>query len=126
MTERELFDRQRVEEIGAMAADQPLQTLTKEWFLASCRHHYSYNFTWLGQPIIQYPQDVLAMQEIVWRVRPDVIVETGVAHGGSLLLYASLLELTGKPGRWWLASTSTFDPTIGERSNSTHWPTASL
>jgi cephalosporin hydroxylase len=99
MTERELFDRQRASAIGAMAADEPFRAQSHDWFLASCRHGYSYNFTWLGQPIIQYPQDVLAMQEIVWRTRPDVIVETGVAHGGSCLLYASLLELIGGAGQ---------------------------
>lgn len=56
---------------------------------------YSYNFCWMGRPIIQYPQDMIAMQEILWRVRPDLIVETGVAHGGSLVYYASLCELMG-------------------------------
>ena len=54
---------------------------------------YSYNFTWLGRPIIQYPQDIVAMQEIIWRVRPDLIIETGIAHGGSLIFSASMLVL---------------------------------
>jgi cephalosporin hydroxylase len=54
---------------------------------------YSYNFFWLGRPIIQYPQDMVALQEIVWATRPDVIVETGIAHGGSLILSASLLAM---------------------------------
>jgi cephalosporin hydroxylase len=58
----------------------------------------TYNFTWLGRPIIQFPQDVFAMQEIIWRVRPDLIIETGVAHGGSLVFYASMLEMIGGPG----------------------------
>src|SRR4029079_11028557 len=57
---------------------------------------YSYNFSWLGRPIIQYPQDMIAMQEIIWKVKPDLIIETGIAHGGSLIYYASLLELIGK------------------------------
>lgn len=57
---------------------------------------YSYNFTWMGQPIIQYPQDIVAMQEIIWSVKPDLIIETGIAHGGSLIYYASLLELIGE------------------------------
>jgi cephalosporin hydroxylase len=56
---------------------------------------YSYNFRWMGRPIIQYPQDMIAMQEIVWDVRPDLIIETGIAHGGSLVYYASLCELMG-------------------------------
>jgi len=54
---------------------------------------YSYNYFWLGRPIIQYPQDIVAFQELVWQIRPDVIVETGIAHGGSLILSASLLSL---------------------------------
>ncbi len=57
---------------------------------------YSYNFTWMGIPIIQYPQDIVAMQEIIWRVQPDLIIETGIAHGGSLIFNASMLELIGK------------------------------
>lgn len=69
-----------------------------EWLAESVKERYSYNFTWLGRPIIQYPQDILAMQELIWRVRPDLIIETGVAHGGSLVLYASMLELIGGPG----------------------------
>ena len=62
-------------------------------------YKYSYNFTWLGRPIIQLPQDVVAIQEIVWTTRPDVIIETGVAHGGSLVLSASILELLGGDGQ---------------------------
>lgn len=54
---------------------------------------YSYNFEWLGRPIIQYPQDIVAMQEIIWQVRPDLIIETGIAHGGSLVFSASMLAL---------------------------------
>lgn len=54
---------------------------------------YSYNFLWQGRPIIQYPQDVVAMQELVWATRPDLIIETGIAHGGSLVLSASLLAM---------------------------------
>ena len=62
----------------------------------SIKSLYSYNFSWLGRPIIQYPQDIVAMQEIIWRVKPELIVETGIAHGGSLIFYASILELLGK------------------------------
>jgi cephalosporin hydroxylase len=59
---------------------------------------YSYNFTWMGRPIIQYPQDMVAMQEIIWRVQPDLIIETGIAHGGSLVFYAAMLELNAACG----------------------------
>lgn len=57
---------------------------------------YSYNFSWMGRPIIQYPQDMIAMQELIWQIKPDLIIETGIAHGGSIVFYASLLELIGK------------------------------
>ncbi len=62
-------------------------------------YKYSYNFTWLGRPIIQLPQDIVAIQEIIWTTRPDVVIETGVAHGGSLILSASILELLGGDGQ---------------------------
>jgi len=64
--------------------------------MESVKFKYSYNFTWLGIPIIQYPQDMVAMQEIIWETKPDLIIETGVAHGGSIIFYASILELIGK------------------------------
>ena len=67
--------------------------------LESIQANYSYNFSWLGRPIIQYPQDVIAMQEIIWQVKPDLIIETGIAHGGSLIFYASILELLGNNGQ---------------------------
>ena len=60
---------------------------------SSIKSGYSYNFSWLGRPIIQYPQDIVAVQEIIWQVKPDLIIETGIAHGGSLILSASLLSL---------------------------------
>jgi cephalosporin hydroxylase len=72
--------------------------LTSDWVLRAQTLRYSYNFDWLGVPIIQYPQDLVALQEIVWRVRPNVIVETGVARGGSVIFYASLLELIAACG----------------------------
>jgi cephalosporin hydroxylase len=81
--------------IAAMAADESFRDLSREWFTRACEYEYSYHFTWLGRPIIQFPEDILVLQEIIWRVAPDVIVETGVAHGGSLVFSASLLELLG-------------------------------
>jgi cephalosporin hydroxylase len=93
-----LFDQERREQIRDQAADAGLRQLTRQWITGSARHRYSYNFNWLGRPIIQYPPDIIALQEIVWAVRPDVIIETGIAHGGSLVLSASLLELLGGDG----------------------------
>src|SRR5262245_46049499 len=82
--------------IAAMHADPEMQRLHRETILKLIQHRYSYNFNWCGIPIIQFPPDVLAMQEVVWKVRPELIIETGVAHGGSLLFYASLLELLAR------------------------------
>lgn len=84
---------------AAMASDASLAALSTEWFRQSVAHRYSYNFSWLGLPIIQYPQDLLAMQEIIWETKPDLIVETGIARGGSLVFYASMLQLLGGEGR---------------------------
>lgn len=70
-----------------------LDALSREWLVEATRARYAHNFTWLGRPVVQLPQDLIAMQEIVYRVRPDLIVETGIAQGGSLIFYASLLEL---------------------------------
>lgn len=75
--------------------DFALESAALAFMQASIRPKYSYNFSWLGRPIIQYPQDMIAMQEIIWDVKPDLIIETGIAHGGSLIYYASLLELIG-------------------------------
>lgn len=90
------FEEAKKAAIDYMGADAELKAITSRWFNESCRHRYSYNFTWMGRPIIQFPQDIMAMQEIIWKVQPDLIIETGIAHGGSLIYYASLLELIGK------------------------------
>ena len=68
----------------------------KQFNVESNKAKYSYNFSWMGRPIIQYPQDMIAMQELIWEIKPDLIIETGIAHGGSLIYYASLMELIGK------------------------------
>lgn len=82
-----------------MAADEAFRALSIEWMRRSIEHRYSYQFDWMGRPIIQYPQDIAAVQEIIWRTKPDLIVETGVAHGGSVLFSASMLELLGGDGQ---------------------------
>jgi cephalosporin hydroxylase len=71
----------------------PLARIAAEFMRESIKQRYSYAFSWLARPIIQYPQDMVALQEIVWRVRPTLIIETGIAHGGSVVLSASLLAL---------------------------------
>jgi cephalosporin hydroxylase len=70
--------------------------LSHLWTRSGWQRKFTYEITWMGIPIIQLPEDVLMMQELIWRVRPDVIVESGVAHGGALILYASLLDAIGK------------------------------
>jgi cephalosporin hydroxylase len=69
-----------------------------EWGLAAAPYRYTYNFRWLGRPIIQLPQDIMAVQELIWEVKPDLVIETGIAHGGSLILSASMLQLIGGDG----------------------------
>jgi cephalosporin hydroxylase len=85
--------------IQKMKDDPDFSELTKKWVDASSKYEYSYHFTWLGRPIIQYPQDILALQELIWQIKPDLIIETGIAHGGSLIFSASMLELLGGDGR---------------------------
>ena len=91
-------DPKDINAIAAMANDVELQSSAQKTFERSCLYKYSYNFSWLGRPIIQYPQDIIATQEIIWNVKPDLIIETGIAHGGSLILSASLLELINNDG----------------------------
>jgi cephalosporin hydroxylase len=93
------FAREVAENIERQGKDAGLQAASRAWLRDSLPSRYSYNFTWLGRPIIQYPQDIVALQEIVWRTRPDLIVETGIAHGGSLVFFASMLALLGGEGR---------------------------
>lgn len=87
------FEKDLEERIAAIALNDELKANAHEFMKASIEPKYSYNFSWLGRPIIQYPQDMIAMQEIIWEVKPDLIIETGIAHGGSLIFYASILEL---------------------------------
>lgn len=89
----EQFRREREERVASYGSDQAFHAISQSWLRESMKRSYVYNFDWLGRPIIQYPQDMVAMQELVWRVRPDLIIETGIAHGGSLILSASLLAL---------------------------------
>lgn len=79
-----------IEEIGKNGA---VTKLTNEWMTSVNLLKYSYHFEWLGRPIIQYPQDMAAMQELMWTIKPDLIIETGIAHGGSLIFSASMLAM---------------------------------
>jgi cephalosporin hydroxylase len=81
-----------------MGADNDLKRFSWAWQLAVAKHDYIHNFSWLGRPIIQLPQDVFAMQELIWSAQPDLIIETGIAQGGSLIFLASMLELNAACG----------------------------
>lgn len=87
------FIKERAERLLKNSENPNLVQTAKEFMAESLTPQYSYNFEWLGRPIIQYPQDMAAMQEIIWQVRPDLIIETGIAHGGSLIFSASMLAL---------------------------------
>lgn len=84
--------------IQELGSDANLRASSFAWVRDTAKHKYSYNFSWLGRPIIQYPQDIIAMQEIIWSAQPDLIIETGIAHGGSLIFSASMLELNAACG----------------------------
>jgi cephalosporin hydroxylase len=87
------FKKECEEEVHRQGADNNLKELTQDWIAESTKYKYSYHFEWLGRPIIQYPQDIIGVQQLLWKVKPDLIIETGIARGGSLIFYASLLEL---------------------------------
>lgn len=87
------FEQETAQRIDAIAKNDKLQSAAKNFMEESLLPQYSYNFSWLGRPVIQYPQDMVAMQELIWQIKPDLIIEAGIAHGGSLILSASMLAL---------------------------------
>jgi cephalosporin hydroxylase len=86
-------------EILAQGKDKRILNLTKNWMKRAGQLKYSYHFEWMGRPIIQHPQDIVATQQLIWNIKPDLIIETGIARGGSLIFYASLLELISQSGK---------------------------
>lgn len=93
MNPEELFAQERFDRAKSYANHDKLNSLAHDWIFHSMQEKYLYNFDWLGRPIIQYPEDMVAVQELVWKIRPTMIIETGIAHGGSLVLSASMLAL---------------------------------
>jgi len=79
--------------LDSIAKDRDFQDLSNTWIQESIMHNYAHNFSWLGRPIMQIPQDIYAIHELIWNVKPDLVIETGIAHGGSLILSASMLAL---------------------------------
>ena len=90
------FQKRNKKLIKLMSNDKKIQNISREWFDNVFNYEYSYHFSWLGRPIIQFPQDMIAIQELIWKIKPDLIIETGIAHGGSLIFSASILEIIGK------------------------------
>ncbi|KAB2527851.1 MULTISPECIES: cephalosporin hydroxylase family protein [Pseudomonas] len=89
------FEAECQAEVVAQGQNQELKALAQQFYNESAKHKYTYHFSWMGRPIIQLPQDMMAMQELIWRIKPDLVIECGIAHGGSIIYYASLLELQG-------------------------------
>lgn len=99
MDDRIEFERQKQNNLERILKDDNTKTISEEWKQYTTKYNYTYNFSWLGLPIIQFPPDIIAMQEIIWDVKPDLIIETGIARGGSLIFYSSMIELLGNKGK---------------------------
>ena len=93
MSPAEQFARERLQRLEEYSKDARLKSLAHDWVFHSMQQKYLYNFDWLGRPIIQYPEDMVAIQELIWKVKPTLVIETGIAHGGSLVLSASMLAM---------------------------------
>ena len=99
--------------IKGIGEDRDFLGLSNIWVRESIRHAYAQNFTWLGRPVIQVPQDLYAIQELIWACRPDLVIETGIAHGGSLVMSASMLALLDYCDA--VAAGATLDPKASRR-----------
>jgi len=98
MSDEKDFKQQTRDEIRRQGSSDTFRSLTRKWIEESANTKYSYHFEWLGRPIIQYPQDMIGTQQLLWEVKPDLVIETGIARGGSLIFYASMLELIAQCG----------------------------
>ncbi len=90
-----ILDEGRERELD-LYSKEAFEHLSRQWVKVGWNEKYSYTFTWFGRPVIQLPEDLIRIQEVIYSVQPDVIVETGVAHGGSLIFYASIFKAMGK------------------------------
>lgn len=95
MDEIQKFKEAVKQNIIEQGTDEAFLALGKQWVRETMNKKFIYNFTWMGRPIIQHPHDTMALQELIWQTKPDVIIETGIAHGGSIIFTASMLELLG-------------------------------
>jgi cephalosporin hydroxylase len=96
MFDRKKFDQEKLDSISKAKADSKLIQKGLEFVEYSDKHRYGYNWTWMGLPIIQMPEDIVLTQELIWELKPDYVIELGIAWGGSLAMYASFMELSGK------------------------------
>ncbi|MFJ4054484.1 cephalosporin hydroxylase family protein [Pseudomonas sp. NPDC089743] len=94
-TPEQVFAEECQAEIRDQGNNTELCNLAQTFYNESAKHKYTYHFSWMGRPIIQLPQDMVAMQELIWKIKPDLIIECGIAHGGSIIYYASMMELVG-------------------------------
>jgi cephalosporin hydroxylase len=92
------FFAERKADIAAMGRDAELRQKSLDWMLHADKYKYTYNYTWMGRPIIKYPNDMVAQQELMWALKPDLVIETGIAHGGSIIFSASMMEMMGIEG----------------------------
>lgn len=113
MDPHEEFQEEVRRNIEGLGCDRDLQSLSRVWIREITPHRWAYNFSWLGRPAIQFPNDAWAMQELIWKLRPDLIIETGIAHGGSLVFSASMLALLDMCEA--IESGSVFDPNLSGR-----------
>lgn len=101
------------DEVASQASSSRFNQLTQEWMKESTSLKYSYHFEWQGRPIIQHPQDIVAVQELIWSIKPDLIIETGIAHGGSLVFSAAMLALIDMSEA--IEAGKAFDPRVSNR-----------
>jgi cephalosporin hydroxylase len=113
MNEVETFQSARISNIKGLSHDEDLRKLSHQWVEKAAIHNWAYNFNWLGRPAIQFPNDTWAMQEIIWEVKPDLIIETGIAHGGSLIFSASMLAMLDYAEA--VENKTSLDPTASKR-----------
>ncbi len=107
------FENEVSKNIAALGKDQALQQLSLKWIREISTHKWAYNFSWFGRPAIQFPNDAWVMQELIWKIKPDLILETGIAHGGSLIFSASMLALLDMVDA--IESGTTIDPNKSKR-----------
>lgn len=113
MTPHDQFKEEVRQNIEGLSQDLDLQALSRIWVREVSPHKWAYNFSWLGRPAIQFPNDAWAMQELIWQIKPDLIIETGIAHGGSLIFSASMLALLDMCEA--IDADTPFNPAISQR-----------